>query len=340
MILRLYGYFGSIGLASVGAWAGALALLALQAVLGAVAPRRQKPRAYWIVLALAVAGYLLGQINSDRISAVPLDSSGQPVVLQPVEELQSEAGVPAYRQMGKQRREGGSTAPEVAAAAATAEKKPARTYREAQLLEANQLDRWNLLITRGTLLLALLTLLVDYFARFNRTTGHSYPLPISGPWLYRLAPQSPTLLAGTLDLKKYLETCVRRGETFLYFTTTDPWPASAVPRLGRFLRLAKLVYGQPADPEFYFNSVWFNRYCVVILAPDALTVLARLEQYLEWRTFTKAATRQTVQVVWDLPAAPPDLLLENLIALGCETNFKIVLKSATADPDAFEEVHA
>ena len=56
--------------------------------------------------------------------------------------------------------------------------------------------------------------------------------------------------------------------------------------------------------------------------------------------FTKAATRQTVQVVWDLPAAPPEALLENLIALGRETNFKIVLKSATANPDAFEEVHA
>ena len=336
MILRLYGYFGSIGLASVGAWAGALALLALQAVLGAVAPRRQKPRAYWIVLALAVAGYVLGQINSERISAVPLDSSGQPVILQPVEELQSEAGVPAYRQMGKQRREGGSAAPEVPAE----EKKTVRTYREAQLLEANQLDRWNLLITRGTLLLALLTLLADYFARFNRTTGYSYPLPISGPWLHRLAPHSPTLLAGTLDLKKYLETSVRRGETFLFFTTADPWLAPAVPRLGRFCRLAKLVYGQPADPDFYFNSVWFNRYCVVILAPDALTVLTRLEQYLEWRTFTKAATRQTVQVVWDLPAAPPEALLENLIALGRETNFKIVLKSATANPDAFEEVHA
>ena len=43
MILRLYGYFGSIGLASVGAWAGALALLALQAVLGAcLQPQRRR----------------------------------------------------------------------------------------------------------------------------------------------------------------------------------------------------------------------------------------------------------------------------------------------------------
>ena len=334
MIVRLYGYFGSIGLASIGAWIGALVLLAIQALLAAFAPQRQRPRAYWIVLGLAVAGYILGQINSNRVSAVPLDSSGQPVILQPVEELQSEAGVPAYRQMGKQQREGGSAAP-----AEPVEKKPVRTFREAQLLEANQLDRWNLFITRGTLLLALITLLADYFARFNRLTGHSYPLPIAGVWLNRLAPQSRTLLAGTLDLKVYLETVVRRGETILYFTPAAPWPAPDLPRLGKFWRLSKLGYGQPKDGEFYFNSVWFNRYCVVVLASDALAVLAQLQLYLEWRTFTKATPRQTVHVVWDLPAVPPEPLLNNLIALGRETNFKIVLKSTTADPDSFEEVH-
>ena len=213
MIVRLYGYFGVVGLASIIAWGGALGLLATQAMFGAFAPKRQRPRAYLIVLGLAVAGYILAQINSNRVSAVPLDSGGQPVVAQPVEELQSEAGVPAYLQMGKQRRDGGQAAP-----VTPAEQKPVRTYQESQLLEANQLDRWNLLITRGTLLLALLVLVADYLARFNHTTGNSYPLPIAGPWLDRLAPKSRTLLAGQLDLKDYLETAVRRGETFLYFS--------------------------------------------------------------------------------------------------------------------------
>ena len=335
MIVRLYGYFGVVGLASIIAWGGALGLLATQAMFGAFAPKRQRPRAYLIVLGLAVAGYILAQINSNRVSAVPLDSGGQPVVAQPVEELQSEAGVPAYLQMGKQRRDGGQAAP-----VTPAEQKPVRTYQESQLLEANQLDRWNLLITRGTLLLALLVLVADYLARFNHTTGNSYPLPIAGPWLDRLAPKSRTLLAGQLDLKGYLETAVRRGETFLYFSATDPWPAPALPRLGKYWPLAKLVYGKPADAEFYFNAVWFNRYCIVILAGDALAVLSQLQLFLEWRTFTKAATRQTVHVVWDLPTAPPEPLLQNLIALGGETNFRFVLKSAPAKLDVFEEIHA
>ena len=335
MIVRLYGYFGMVGLASIMAWGGALALLATQALLGAFAPHRQRPRAYLIVLGLAVAGYILAQVNSTRVSAVPLDSGGQPVVLQPVEELQSEAGVPAYRQMGKQHRDGGAAAP-----VTPADQKPVRSFRETQLLEANQLDRWNLLSTRGTLLLALLALVADYLARFNRTTGHSYPLPIAGSWLDRLAPKSRTLLAGPLDLKAYLETVVRRGETFLYFAAADPWPAPALPRFGKFCRLAKLVYGQPSDAEFYFNAVWFNRYCVVIPASDAAVVLAQLQLFLEWHTFTKAAARQTVHVVWDLPAAPPEPLLQNLIALGRETNFKFVLKSAPAHLDIFEEIHA
>jgi len=335
MIVRLYGYFGLVGLASIGAWVGALAVLALQAVLGAFAAHRQRPRAYLAVLGLAVAGIVLAQINSIRVSAVPLDTAGQPVILQPVEELQSEAGVPAYQQLGKQRRDGGRAAP-----VTPVEQKPVQSFREAQLIEANQLDRWNLLITRGTLLLALLAIVADYLARFNRTTGNSYPLPIAGPWLDRLAPKSRTLLAGPLDLKLYLETVVRRGETFLFFTAADPWPAPALPRLGKFCRLPKLVYGQPADAEFYFNVVWFNRYCVVIPAGAAPAVLAQLQLYLEWHTFTKAAARQTVHVVWDLPAPPPEPLLQNLLMLGRETNFKFVLKAATVTPDLFEEIHA
>ncbi|MEI8063254.1 MAG: hypothetical protein WCH84_04225 [Verrucomicrobiota bacterium] len=334
MIIRLYGYFGVIGLASIIAWCGALALLATQAVLGVFAPHRQRPRAYLIMLGLAITGYILAQINSNRVSSVPLDSGGQPVIQQSVEELQSEAGVPAYRQIGKQRREGGSAAPIV-----PVEQKPALSYREAQLLEANQLDRWNLLITRGTLLLALLALVADYLARFNRTTGHSYPLPIAGPWLDRLVPKLHTLLTGDLDLKGYLETVVRRGETFLFFTATDPWAASTLPRLGKFYQLAKLTYGQPADCEFYFNAVWFNRYCVVVPTDAALLVLPQLQLFLEWHTFTKAAARQTVHVVWDLPAPPPEQLLQNLIALGCETNFKIILKPMPINSDAFEEIH-
>ena len=335
MIVRLYGYFGSVGLASIVAWGGALALLAIQAVFGAFAPHRQRPRAYLIVLGLAVAGYILAQVNSARVSAVPLDTSGQPVVLQPVEELQSEAGVPAYRQMGKQRRDGGAAAPTSAAV----EQKPVKSYREAQLLEANQLDRWNLFITRGTLLLALLVLVADYLARFNRTTGHSYPLPIAGPWLERLAPKSHTLLAGQLDLKGYLETVVRRGETFLLFGAADPWPAATLPRLGKFCHLAKIVCDKAAAAEFYFNAVWFNRYCVIVPADAATTILPQLQLFLEWHTFTKAAARQTVHVVWDLPAPPPDQLLQNLIALGQETNFKVVLKSAPANTALFEEIH-
>ena len=335
MIVRLYSYFGSVGLASILAWMSALGLLALQAVFGAFAPQRQRPRAYLVVLGIAVAGCVLAQINSNRVSAVPLDNGGQPVVLQPVEELQSEAGVPAYRQMGKQRRAAGKSEP-----VAPVEQKPVRSFREEQLLEANRLDRWNLLVTHGTLLLALLALVADYLVRFNRTTGSSYPLPIAGPWLDRIAPKSQALLVRQLDLKTYLETVVRRGETFMYFTAADPWSAPALPRLGKFCRLKKIIYGKPVDAEFYFNAVWFNRYCVVVLARDAETVLPQLQPYLEWHGFTKATARRTVHLAWDLPTPPSEPLLQNLIALGCETNIKVILKSTTAKPELFEEVHA
>lgn len=314
MIARLYEYFGVVGCASILAWLAALVLLAV------FARRRQRPRAYVAALAVSVIGFVLAEVNSRRVSAVPLETPAQ----QPVaEEITTEAAVPAYRQMGKQRRDPSKAAPVVEATRQ-------RSFKEQQLLEANRLDRWNLLAVRGTLLLVIAALVIDYIVRFNRTTAGSYPLPLAGRWLDRLSPKTSSLLAGTLDLKTYLETVVRRGETFLYFTERDPWGAK-LPRLGG--ALPKLVYGDPADAEFYFDAVWFRRYCVVAHTP---ALLPELKSYLEWRRRTKATARRTVHVVLDLPAGS----LDELIPLCREVNFRLVVKSATAKREMFDEVHA
>jgi len=327
MIARLFSYFGIIGSASIIAWLMALVLLVV------FLRSRQRARFFLIALGLAVVGWVLAQINSRQVSDVRLETPAFNLQ-EPGEDLGTEAGVPAYRQQGKQTREAGKSAP----LETTKEEKPERTFKEAELLEANRLDRWNLLFARGTLLLVLFALVADYLARFNRTTGGSYPLPVAGPWLDRLVPKSRTVLAGNLDLKQYLETIVRRGETFVYFTGTDPWSVPTLARLGR--PLPKIVYGSPAEPEFYFDAAWFNRYCVVVPAADAPAVLQQLEVYLNWHHLTKATARQTVNIVWDLATPPAAELLAKLVPLFRETNFKLILKAPTANREFFDEVHA
>ncbi|MEI6083195.1 MAG: hypothetical protein WCS70_02720 [Verrucomicrobiota bacterium] len=92
-------------------------------------------------------------------------------------------------------------------------------------------------------------------------------------------------------------------------------------------------YGDPATAEFFFVAVWFNQYCVVVHVGE---IFRQHEPYLAWRGFTKAAARQTVHVVWDLPEPPP--LLAELIPLFREANFKLVVKSPGLNRDLFDEV--
>ncbi|MCG3148807.1 MAG: hypothetical protein PCFJNLEI_02254 [Verrucomicrobiae bacterium] len=326
MIARLYDYFGVLGCASIVVWAVALLVL-----VGFV---RHRKRGWYYVLALelAVIGWVLAVVNSERVSSVRL--AEEPLTVAPVaaDEVGLEAGVPAYRQQGKQQRTAGKTV-SVETGVAPPDAKAERTFKEDQLLEANRLDRWNLLLARGTLWLALLALITDYLARFNRTIGGSYPLPLAAPWLDRLVPKPLTVWAGTTELPPLLETFVRRRETFLYFTAADPWPEPALPRLGKYWPLPKLVYGVPADAEFYFDAVWFNRYCVLVPAANAAVVFRQLAAYLQWRKMTKAAARQTVTVAWDLPEAPPVDLRE----LFGETNFRFLVRNPAMERREFAE---
>lgn len=351
MIAKLPSYFGPLGMASVFVWIGALLTLLV------FLRHRRRGRFYLGAFILALAGIVLSEINSKRVSAIELDRSAEmaaalthrqsavPGGIRFAEDAPPEADVPTYRQMGKQKRDAGKTEvlPTETPQEQPVEAPPSRKLPEAELLAANHLDRLNLLAARATLLLAFLALIADYVARFHRTLAGSYPLPIAGRWLDTLAPKSRTILAGPLDLKSYLETVVRRGETFIYFGEADPWTTASLPRLGKFWKHPKLVYGTPdvpAQAEFIFDAAWFDRYCVVVTGhAAALRLLDELRPYLEWRGFTKAAARQTVHLVWDLTTPPPDLLLNVLMPLCREANFNVVIKSPAVAPELFDEVH-
>jgi len=255
----------------------------------------------------------------------------------------------AYRKRGKQQRAvsaatatnqlmAGTVAPTVKAAAV-------RTMLETDVIRANRYDRINLFLARLCLWLAAFLVIWDYLARFNRTLGHLYPLPIAHEYLDSIWPKTHTVLfrqPSAETVRQYLENVVRKGETFLYFGP-DPCPGSErLPRFRwhqwQFWQLPKLTVASQLEDEFAFEAAWFHRYCVVV--PDltrARKLLDSVLSLLDQRHRTRARARKTVHVVWAFPDAPSHETLARLHDLCRDTNFKFLL-AAKADGEHFEEV--
>ena len=367
MLGQLYQYFGIVGLASIVAWGVALGLL----VLGARQRRRQYR--YLVALGLATLALVLAHINSRAVSAIDTDRTEE---LQAARRRQQQAraaetaaagprfaedaapaddpAVPAYRLAGKQQREGGKKQPLIASDTepAAAAKPARRMMKEADVVRANRLDRYNLLAARSTLGLVLLLVLWDYVARFNRTFESWWPLPIGGKWLDALSHKSHSVFLVSPPerfCRDLLERVVRRGETFIYCGPTDPCPAPAgLPRLaiGRKVlsALATLVQADDNfDAEFVLESAWFGRYGVVVTHPAAVRRLwQQLLPYLRIRQLTRATAPHTVNLLWNLPTPPPEPVLHELLALTRETNFRLIISSPQPPSPAlaaqFEEV--
>ena len=234
----------------------------------------------------------------------------------------------------------------------------ARRLPGADYVLANQLDTINRFAARLTLLVALILAAVEYLQRFNRTFGSILPLPLACRAVDSLWPKSHCVHFRTADagrVRHYLETAVRKGESFICFTPRDPWPGEDV-RLGRlpirWLWPLRKIACRPGDAaygsEFVFESAWFGRYAFVVLA-DALDapltgMLDELLDLLRMRRHTHATAARTVNLIWDLPTAPPAETLEELACLCTETNLKFILSSPDAPPadveGLFDEIHA
>jgi hypothetical protein len=245
-----------------------------------------------------------------------------------------------YRRRGKQQRAVATAAATGTAAVVEApvvEAKQARTMLEPDVVNANRLDRFNLLFARLAFWLALGLVSFDYLSRFNRTRDHLWPLPISGHYLDNLWPKRLSTWfrsANPETLRDYLENVVRKGENFILCSSVDPWAdAAALPRLTlrdwAWWPRWKLVCGkddQHHDDEFLFEAAWFQRYAVVITdrarAEQALRSFAEL---LAMRQRTGARARQTVHLVWAEPAPPSAELLDRLLQLCPGANLKLVL---------------
>jgi hypothetical protein len=262
----------------------------------------------------------------------------------------------AYRQQGKvQREEGREVEDKISIDAGADEEDDAddiRLMTMQQVAEANRFDRLNLRFARWTLCLVLGLCVIDYFRCFNTTFGCYLPLPFSTPLIDSLFPKSLTVSVGRRrrNWKKYLARAVRKGETFVYFSGDDPWPQRRFRRMPWYMPLPWCIEkihcsngDRHFDDDFLFESAWFGRYCFVVSgdeqsAGDLLDALAR---FLDLRRATRARARHTVNVVWNLEADVPSAILDRLLPLCRETNFRLIVTRTTPSnallADRFEE---
>lgn len=291
----------------------------------------------------------------------------------------------SYRKQGKQVRTPGKRVAKPAEGLTVAETAPQeRLMHEPDLLRANFLDRVNLLLAKGVLWLALLIVVVDYLARLNSTASGRWPLPITGHWLDSVFSKTHAVLIGAgagggtqancrafacrrpghaderrpykeadktdLTPVAYAERAVKKGESFIYFGSGDPWPgreALARVTIGKWpvWRLPKLNYGDEtaiADGEYALDAAWFNRCGVVVTGPhNALPMLATLITRLSERHQAGAVARHTVHLMWALPQVPSVDVLAPLVILARDMNLKVAVWTDEPLPDTlttlFEE---
>jgi len=149
-------------------------------------------------------------------------------------------------------------------------------------------------------------------------------------------------------VREYLHRIAKKGESFIYFGTSDPL-GDQTPyrlrfgplRLWRLTKTARNIDEKSLADETIFESAWVGRGCVVFIGPRSGLAIKDLHTYLRKRYVPGAPARRTVSVVWALPSALPRDAVEKLVALGREAHFKLVVVSPNAAPadvaDLFEE---
>jgi hypothetical protein len=274
------------------------------------------------------------------------------------------AKIPAYRARGKKARAsakaaatGDTAAPSSDAEAtdvggadpAAADVEPERDVRklpESQLLIADRFDRGNRGVAWTALAVAVGLIGMEYVRRFNSTFDPVWPLPLAGTPVDGLAGKEHVVSlppGGFEALPAWLESLVRRGESFVLFTTNDPLagrpelprlslPQISLPRvsLPRFQVSTPVrtfsatdVAADPSLAELAFESAWFGRGSTVITGATAAgDVLATFAAALESRRHCRAAAGRTLDIIWALDSEPPAAAAATIARLAAATNVR------------------
>lgn len=263
------------------------------------------------------------------------------------------AKIPAYRSRGKRSRGGQGSAAgagEPAAGAgepavrageegesgeAMAEAGPEPTVRslpESQLRVADRFDRGNRAAAWSLLSLAAVLCGLEYVRRFNTAANAVCPLPLAGTVVDGLASKEHLAVLPAARLAGFLDQAVRKGESFIAFTESDPLPGRAeLMRIGlgplrwRLPKRTVSAGSLATDPgllEIVFETAWFGRGCFVVTGDEAAAVLERVAEACRRRSRTRAATRRTLDLVWALPEDPPPAAADDLMRLAGRLNVR------------------
>jgi len=202
-------------------------------------------------------------------------------------------------------------------------------------LTADRIDRFNLTMARLLLAASLLFVVVDYFRRLNVENEVYFPLPIPSAWANALT-QRPSLATRSdkprRTMHEELEFISRRGEVFAYFTDDEAAASKAttlMPRLpgGKWpIQVINPAGNSRLDDEFIFETLWFGRNSFVI--DDAERGLPMLDKFIEMlirRRESRAHTRQTVHLLWELPIEIPQPIQQRLEILGRATGYTLLI---------------
>lgn len=199
---------------------------------------------------------------------------------------------------------------------------------------ADRLDNLNLKLTRLLVFLAMLFVLLDYLYCFNRYEEAFLPLPIPSAWVTAvapLAPRSERSVPPRRTLNDELAWLSKRGDTFVYLTdkpmTADQIP-SLLPRLGKQgwpIEVIRVKRGDAIISEdFIFEALWYGRASFVVDSTDRIqALLERFQTLLSERKACRAKVSQTVHLVWDCYAPPPDLWQTENLRLMKATGFTL-----------------
>ncbi len=249
--------------------------------------------------------------------------------------------------------DGGNSDKTTASNYAAAAEPVARELEEADSFRARRWDSFNLFLIPSLLLTTATFIVIDYLRRFNRTFDRIFPLPVASRFVDATFPKTHLVRLAQRDesvIRHFLERSVAKGETFIYFTESDPWECDKLPRLPRGLSwlwsLRKLCFKSNAEvpgSRFLLESVWFDRYCFTVVGGQtAGEVLSDMADFLRYRSISMASVRQSVNVVWNFDDSPSAEIIDDLTFLVRATNFKLLIISTTEatgdDSDIFEEI--
>lgn len=220
---------------------------------------------------------------------------------------------------------------------------------DADKLTADRLDKANLSISRVAVLLAVLFITFDYVRRLNRYEEVYFPLPLPSGWSDALSsrPAELTLPAKPRrSLMDELRVITRRGEVFVYYTDNAESARNATVSLPRLpagcwpIHVLRADGDPKLDDTFVFETLWFGRHSFVVGSPErAQAMIHRFTELLSERLRSRAHTRRTVHVVWDLAEPIPEQAARRFVELAAATGFVLIINPSTPNASREKERH-